>query len=1464
MKKLLMMLVVALGVSSLFAAKYTDENGRTWFLDSETYGTAEVSGETVTRWKIAGCDPLPEGDFTVPAKIGNFSIYGIGAEAFANATNLTSVTISAGIKRIGQWAFGPKDNSITTKLASVSLPAGLEYLHGRAFAHSKIEAENENTGWVQDGYLIKYTGTNETYTVPADVKVIAVYAFAWLHFDGNNVASLKQINFNDGLETIQANAFCDYRENNKYSFNFGDVTLPDSLTSIGDSAFRNANFKSLKLGKGITDLHKVGVDPADGYKISFTSAFKNASFEAIDFGDGVEAIRPVLSSNKDTLKSVKFGAALRMIEKNAFKDFSQLTNVDFTAATALESLGMSAFCGTGLSSVDLSKCTMLKEIPANCFAGCKSLRDVKFNEGLQTIGNSAFDSYSYWAQTPPYDCCFNALGSLRFPSSLKTIGDSAFVGSTNLSEVVLNDGLEAIGYLAFGAPVEDDFYANSTLTNVVIPASVTMLGNFVFNACTNLWEITGGEGVVDFSGEFGNGVPAFASVEFDKDGKPLPFEILKFGKTALGFRGPCKSALTAEDFGDINTIGDGAFKADLNESVSNLVSVAFPVTLKRIEGNAFYFAKNLSTVGFGDTTNLSIGYSAFEGTAIKELTGRFYDIQHRAFADCQELTKVDISVIEVDEDDEGNPLSYGGTVREQAFASCAKLETAVINALGEDDNAWHAGRIWNQVFSQCPALKSANVAALWISPGAFKWLEYVEGNWQSVPGLALQAVTIDVPTLGAEMFSGDTNLTAVTLGALVEHIGANAFNGCSNLTTVAQAEGGQLKQIDEHAFLGTKFYNEAAAGALKFGSMLVKWTGDEQTVTIPEEFEYIASSAFFGSKAAKVIVPESVGIIRQYTFENCPNLAQVEFKNREIHLTRTEEQEWIDAANTWAYRCTWYSNCPGLTDLEEYDANAWTLIPVKALQVPNRGAFITAGWMTAYIDGYAYLTPYYAKLAFHNDASEDGNFEPGSSYTGWIMNDNDFVVGSVTVKTGKMDKNGEVKVTMTVQLAGVKKNFTAMFEIDENGKAVATEATRKQFSELAGDPNADSYNGVYLGGTWLSGSVRLAGQDYTVRGGNSSKEALADMDVFAGHVWGAVLTSHSEDVPVVNGFSGFSISVAKKGKVKVSGTLADGQKISATAQMAAGDNGVYAAPFYVQTNSKKGGFGFVIDFYMDGESPRAWFQEYDTDVGDMTNWLYPLEFGVSSDYKAAPFTSIDIYPIGDSELFEIDPKGNGLAEGEYYVRWDPEDYAGEEDYDSSAEAERALKVSSKSPFVVIEQDSSFFDLFTDLTVDEKGKWKSPKATKVTLATEKDLENYQDDIVDWLAARGSLREPSFECVTKDGKVLEAYDFDYDEILGTYTPTAYLLCDIGSKMGKDDKLVVGEDTNFYGMKLSYAKKTGLVKGSSVYYWVDVSKVDKPKLKKGKTTISGVVIDGVIYGASTAKGVASIALSSEKAAE
>lgn len=89
-------------------------------------------------------------------------------------------------------------------------------------------------------------------------------------------------------------------------------------------------------------------------------------------------------------------------------------------------------------------------------------------EGITAIQDSSFTEY-----------CGGDF-SIVLPSSLEYIGEGAFCDCSSLVSITLNSGLLDIGALAF---------AGTSITSLVIPASVTTIGSCIIEGCASLTKV---------------------------------------------------------------------------------------------------------------------------------------------------------------------------------------------------------------------------------------------------------------------------------------------------------------------------------------------------------------------------------------------------------------------------------------------------------------------------------------------------------------------------------------------------------------------------------------------------------------------------------------------------------------------------------------------------------------------------------------------------------------------------------------------------------------------------------------------------------------------------------------------------------------------------------------------------------------------------------------------------------------
>ena len=139
-----------------------------------------------------------------------------------------------------------------------------------------------------------------------------------------------------------------------------------------------------------------------------------------------------------------------------FDDCKKLKKV--VLPDALPQISDSAFCGcTGLKEIHLP--AHLQTVGRDAFSGC-ALESVVFPPSVTEIGENAFDGCG-------------ALKSVVLPDDLLQIGCRAFNECTALTEICLPSGLQIIG---------KDAFRGCDLRTVVIPASVTEIGDYAFLA----------------------------------------------------------------------------------------------------------------------------------------------------------------------------------------------------------------------------------------------------------------------------------------------------------------------------------------------------------------------------------------------------------------------------------------------------------------------------------------------------------------------------------------------------------------------------------------------------------------------------------------------------------------------------------------------------------------------------------------------------------------------------------------------------------------------------------------------------------------------------------------------------------------------------------------------------------------------------------------------------------------------
>ena len=179
------------------------------------------------------------------------------------------------------------------------------------------------------------------------------------------------------------------------------------------------------------------------------------------------------------LKSLKLPSGVTEIGSSAFEDCRDLTSL--TIPSGVTEIGSSAFKGcTDLTSLSLP--SGITEIGSLTFYGCTGLTSLSLPSGVTEIGSAAFSGCT-------------GLTSLSLPSSITEIDSYAFKGCTGLKDVSFYINGDFKTYLTKDHPCIEvgcgiKYYLNDEeITSIVVPSSVTTLGMYAFQRCSNLLSV---------------------------------------------------------------------------------------------------------------------------------------------------------------------------------------------------------------------------------------------------------------------------------------------------------------------------------------------------------------------------------------------------------------------------------------------------------------------------------------------------------------------------------------------------------------------------------------------------------------------------------------------------------------------------------------------------------------------------------------------------------------------------------------------------------------------------------------------------------------------------------------------------------------------------------------------------------------------------------------------------------------
>ena len=388
------------------------------------------------------------------------------------------------------WSFYTVDNEVEIDLVDISEMGGdivyqiqIEDINGEKYGSELVPVAGDGretaeidtkTGrmwfslYEDHAELSDYNGRDSVITVPETVSGLPVTciqggAFSWFSvFDAEGYDPVTQITLPDSITEIGEGAF-------RYCFKLEKINFPAGLKTIGDGAFLDCgSLKTADLPDGVESIGKgtfAGCSSLTKFRIPKglkkmgTGAFLNCSSLKVFTGS------PDSGTASEDTPVLDADGAVYTADGTVLLAYPGAAAESFTVKEGTKTIAYGAFEGASLNEVILPE--SLTEIGNYAFYNCAALKAPVLHEGLKKIGMHAFsaDDYSVPNESIPAEA-----EVIRIPASVETIAAHAFDKFLNVRFEVSEDNLH---YTAEGGALMNK--AGDTVQSLAIDPDGTAL-----------------------------------------------------------------------------------------------------------------------------------------------------------------------------------------------------------------------------------------------------------------------------------------------------------------------------------------------------------------------------------------------------------------------------------------------------------------------------------------------------------------------------------------------------------------------------------------------------------------------------------------------------------------------------------------------------------------------------------------------------------------------------------------------------------------------------------------------------------------------------------------------------------------------------------------------------------------------------------------------------------------------------
>lgn len=438
--------------------------------------------------------------------------------------------------------------------------------------------------------------------------------------------------------------------NTEYNSGISSFDIPDSVTEIGENILYRNFPQELRIGRGLKVVPTLGVyeddwcDTGNMIHLTFYEGLREFKDPGLLFQKS--NVIDIMIDDIDNWANTApegYHPYEAIFNPQVFPDYRVPVTVtlnykgkpvtDVTLGNKVERVGPYAFAYIGLEKVTFS--SYVTEICEGAFASA-NIPEAKLPEGMTSIGAKAFYNCQNLSEvTLPStvesicEAAFKndiSLYEVTLPKNLKTLGASCFEGCIDLETASLNEGLVEIGNKAF--------YNCNRLNLPKIPTSTEVIGDYAFYGKIYTGDLNFGTHLKSL-GNYAFAFPETWSEEgYFVEAKAgdvltvrLPNSLINIGAYAFS-RQPIREIILPSN---LEYLGEGAL------SYTRISSLAIPSSLTEISNYACTNMAQLTSVTLPDgidrigdyafsnspvgklvfpSTLTSIGAGAFEGSSL--------------------------------------------------------------------------------------------------------------------------------------------------------------------------------------------------------------------------------------------------------------------------------------------------------------------------------------------------------------------------------------------------------------------------------------------------------------------------------------------------------------------------------------------------------------------------------------------------------------------------------------------------------------------------------------------------------------------------------------------------------------------------------------------------------------------------------------------------------------------------------